>query len=418
MITFYNLLIIFSMIYFILGGMMKKIILGISIFFLSILTVSANELDLYSKNVILYNLNDNKVLYEQESNEQVSIASITKIMTAIVTIENVEDLSKKVTITKDVYEGMEDYAIVGFKIGSEVSYEELLYGLLLPSGADAGNALAYNVFDSYDKFVTEMNKKAKELKLKNTHFTNAIGADDEDNYSSAKDVASMLKYALKNNKFREIFITKKYEIERFNINMKSTLLTYSARYGVNADYILGAKSGFTDAAGMCLASIATIDDVDYLLVTLGASSKNKANHIKDALRVYDYYSSNYSYQTVIEKGQVLVNLPVKWGKEDKIDIKSDKEEKLYLLNDTNKDKLKYNYKGVEEINKKIKKGDKIGTITVSYDGEKLATYDVKLNKEVEYKPSLLWLILICLVLFIVYRIIKKKIRKKRKYRIK
>lgn len=374
----------------------------------------AEDFNITSKNVILYNLNDDKVLYEQKADEKVQIASLTKIMSALVAIEENEDLNKEVTITKEVLDGIYEYSQVGLKAGNVVTIKDLLYGTLLSSGADAVNALAIETGGSVDNFVTLMNNKAKALKLKNTSFDNPIGMDGEKNYSTAQDIATLLKYSLENETFKEIFTTREYLIPAINIKAKSTLTTYSRGYGINADIITGAKSGFTDEAGLCLASISTIDDVNYLLVTMGADTKNKSNAVRDSLEIYDYYSSNYSYQTIVEKDKLVKTLPVKWGKTKTYDIIIKENKDMYLENNIRKNKLKVKYDGIEELNYKIKKGDKIGTATVSYRDKELATYDIYLDEDIKYYHPLIYTVIAIAVIIMIIslkNIIKPKHKK-------
>ena len=241
--------------------------------------------------------------------------------------------------------------------------------------------------------------------------------DSKDNYSSAHDIAELLKYSLKNDTFKEIFTARSYKIESINKEVQSTLIGYSRSYGLDITDITGAKSGFTDNAGLCLASTATIDDVNYLLVTMNADIKNRSNAVRDSLEIYDYYSSNYSYQKVLKKDQLLKTLPTKWGKIEKYEIKSDKDIELYLSNTTRKNRIKYIYEGIEELTYKNKVGDKLGTVKIEYDDNILTTYDVYLNKKIEYyHPVLYTVIIISLVIMLlsIEAMINKKKKRKKK----
>lgn len=386
---------------------------------LSIKSAYAEEFKITSDYVILYNLNDNKVLYELNSEDKTQIASLTKIMATIVGIENNENLDEEVVITREALKGYTDYTKVGFKVGDKVTVRDLLYGVMLPSGADASLALSIHTAGSVSGFVELMNDKAIELGLKNTLFDNPIGEDSEENYSSAKDVAIILKYALKDPTFRDIFNAREYTISSINKTVKSTLIMYSKSYGLDVTDINGAKSGFTDEAGVCLASTATIDGVDYLLVTIGADVKNKSNAVRDSLEIYDYYSSNYSYQTITKKDDVLATIPTKWGKVKEYDIKALEDTSLYLENGIRKNKIKYKYEGIDELNYRIKKGDKLGTITVLYRDKEIFNYDVYLNEKIEYyHPVLYVIIFISSITMIISlrKIFKKKKKKKRRRR--
>ena len=399
---------------------MKKKLLVILMFFSLFNVVYASDNlkeKIGSSDVILYNLNDDNILYEENSNRKVQVASLTKIMTAIVTIENNKDLSQKVEITSEVFKGIEEYSKAGFKLNDKPTYEELLYGVLLSSGADAVNAIVVNMGGN-EKFVSLMNEKAKELNLKNTKFDNAIGMDSENNYSTAKDLAELLKYSLQNEEFKKIFTTRTYNIDRLNLKLSSTLIKYASS-GIDISYIKGAKSGFTDGAGYCLASIAEIDDVEYLLVTLGANPKgSKSQAVKDATTIYDYFSENYGYQKVISKGETLKTIKNKFGKEKEYSIYLNEDKELYLKNTVKLDDITYQYNGLEEISSKNKKGDKLGTISLIYKNEVINSYDIYLNDNLEYYHPYLYLtIIVTVVIFVLLLFkLKKKNKKKRRHK--
>jgi len=397
---------------------LTKIFIVLLIFSINIINTEAQNFNITSNNVILYNLNDNNVIYELESDKPTQIASLTKIMTCLVAIENIEDLNKEVKITREVFKGIADYSKMGLKVGDTVTYKDLLYGVMLPSGADAVNALAISISGSIDNFVKLMNQKVEELNLQNTKFDNPIGMDSDNNYSSARDISTILLYSLKNETFKEIFYTREYTVPSLNKKIKSTLVSYSSHLGLDVENIKGAKSGFTDIAGLCLASIATYDEVDYLLVVIGADISNRANAVKDTLEIYNYYSGNYGYKKIVTNDQVVKKIPIKFGKEKTYEIKSNQDVSLYLENTIRKNRIKYTYEGIEELNYFIKEGDKLGTVTVTYEDKVLTTYDVYLTENLEYYHPLLYLVII--ISFIVMisslkRIFTKK-KKKRKRR--
>ena len=401
--------------------MAKKIISFILFFFLFIVSINADELNLSSDKYILYNMNDDNVLMEHNSDKKTQIASLTKIMTTIVAIENVKDYNKKITITKEMFNDVAwDVATAGYKVGDKVTYNDLFYGAILPSGADAVNALAYTVFGNYDDFIKKMNEKAKQLGLKNTKFSNPIGLYDENNYSSAKDVSTLLIYALKNTKFKEIFTTKNYTSTN-GVKMKSTIESYNSKNG-NADlnYITGAKTGYIKKAGYCLATTAEIDGIEYLLVTLNAYSTG-APHIKDAVKTYKYYSENYSYKNIVKKDTIVVTLPTKYSKNKEIDIKANKNIKQYLKNDFNSNNIEYKYDGEKYVTPFTKQGTKLGTIEIKYNNKTLDKFDLIYSQKVKFSIfNFLWTYKFIIIIFVLLIYIKlksnkvKKVRRKRK----
>ena len=391
---------------------MKKLFVFIIFVFLVPNIVFASSFDITSKYVILYNLNDDEVLFEQDSNKQTSIASLTKMMTALVAIENIDDFDELVTITNEDFLGTSGYSKAGFSVGDTVTYEDLLYGILLPSGADAVNAIVNNTL-GYDSFVTEMNNLADRIGLSNTSFSNPIGKDDEDNYSTASDIAILLKYALKNETFKKIFTTKEYTTSN-GLILESTLYPYKDILDV--DKIAGSKSGFTKDAGRCLASIATLNGVDYLLVVINASTDQNYSAVLDSLAIYDYYNENYSYQQVLSTNDVIKTIPVKWSKDKTYNIMGPENVELYLENNT-AENLSITYDGIEQIDAFTKSGTKLGTITISDGDEVLYAAAVTLDSDITYYNPIVIAVGIIILLFIILWIIKK-IRRKRRRRKK
>ena len=277
---------------------MKKCL--IILFLLSIFISQVNALEIKSNNAVLYNLNDDKILIDKNKDEKASIASLTKLMTALVAIEKINNLNEKVYFVKSDYEKLEELDATGssMKKDKQYSYRDLLYGLLMESGADCANALARLTYESQDSFVNAMNDKAKKLNLKNTHFSNPIGLDDKDNYSSVNDVATILKECLKNEELNKMITSKSYTLSD-GTKIKHTIDWYAEKLETDLSFIKGAKTGFETDSGYALASIAEKDNVTLMLVT--TKGFKKFNHIEDAKNIYNYFFSlpnnlyNYYY---------------------------------------------------------------------------------------------------------------------------
>ena len=252
--------------------------------------------ELYSPHAILLRLNDHKVIFENKSDEKIYPASLTKIMTAIVAIENISNLEETVTLPEKIFTDLytANASMAGFLPGEEVTAIDLLYGTLLPSGADASIGLAFRISGSESEFVRLMNKKAKELGMENTHFANATGLHDDNHYTTVKDIAVLLQYALKNETFRNIFTTVRHSTDNTNlhpggITFYSTLSTKTNTYEFDGGKMMGGKTGYTDEAGLCLASVAEKGEYEYILVTAGAKGNQYTEqfHIMDAFTVYE-----------------------------------------------------------------------------------------------------------------------------------
>ena len=360
-----------------------------SIFLITILffiKVNAEEiLDLKSERYILYNLNDDSVLLSKGENDEVSVASLVKIMSVIVSIENNKDFDSKIKITKNMISGIaSDVYKVGLKSGTSVTYDDLLYGSIIASGADAVQALSIYSCGSLDKAIELMNEKVKELGLKHTHFTNVVGLYNEKNYSSAYDMAQILKYALKNEKFKEVFMTQKYTMSYDKKKtLNSTLIGFNKKAKEDISFITGSKTGHIKAAGYCLASTATINDVDYLLITLNAF-KDSTAHIKDSIKIYNYFGDNYGYKTIFSEGDELKRIKTINAEKDEFIIRAPYTKKLYLKNDFDKEKLEFIYDGKDELTSLNRKDQKIGTMTVKYNDEELDSFDVILTEDIEF----------------------------------
>ncbi len=220
-------------------------------------------------------------------------ASMTKIMTTIVAIENLSDLNQEITVTNDMIANLyaQDATQAGFQPGETVQAIDLLYGVMLPSGADCCIALADTIAGSEEGFVELMNQKAEKLGLENTHFCNTTGLHADDHYSTAKDIAELLRYALKNSTFREIIESPYHSTPGTNVHpdgitFYSTMFKNLSDTTVIDGKIMGGKTGFTSEAGCCLASFAEIDDIEYILVTAGAYQAGTP-HIDDAVKLYN-----------------------------------------------------------------------------------------------------------------------------------
>lgn len=259
-------------------------------------TISLPSDGLYSSNAILIQLNDHTILIQKKHEERIYPASLTKIMTAIVAIENLTDLQEKITLSNSMFQGLYDAnaAIAGFQPDEQVKAIDLLYGMLLPSGAECCIGLADQIAGSEQNFVKMMIQKASKLGMDNTCFENVTGLHDESHYTTVKDLAILLSYALQNDTFREIFTSSRHSTQPTNkhpdgITFYSTLFKKLQNPSVTNGEILGGKTGYTNEAALCLASLAEINGVEYVMVTAGAKGNNTTEqfNITDALAVYN-----------------------------------------------------------------------------------------------------------------------------------
>ncbi|MDR0930268.1 MAG: D-alanyl-D-alanine carboxypeptidase [Clostridiales bacterium] len=244
-----------------------------------------------AKGAVLIDATYGRVLMQHNANTKLGPASTTKIMTALIALENAP-LDKTITATNTIYqsEGTSLY----LKVGEQMTLEDALYGLLLESGNDVALAIAESIGGSVDNFVDMMNKKCYELGLSNTHFVNPHGLSDDEHYTTAYDLAQITRQALKNNTFCQIISTKKKTIsgDRVLDNHNKLLDTYP-----NAN---GVKTGYTKATGRTLVSSATRDELTLIAVTL-----NDGDDWADHAEMLDYGFDNYKKVTVNKKGDYL-----------------------------------------------------------------------------------------------------------------
>ncbi|PKM52315.1 MAG: D-alanyl-D-alanine carboxypeptidase [Firmicutes bacterium HGW-Firmicutes-7] len=259
---------------------------------------NASSGDLYSPSAILVRLMDQKVAFRTGSEERIYPASLTKIMTAIVVIDNVSSLKESIVLPEKIFSDLNkaNASMAGFLPGEKVPAIDLLYGSLLASGADASMSLALHVSDTESDFTKLMNEKGKELGMDNSNFTNVSGLHDDNHYTTVKDIAILLEYALGNETFRQIFTsvsytTKSTKLHPDGITFYSTMFEKMDSNKFDGGRILGGKTGYTDEAGLCLASLAEKNGTEYILVTAGAVGDHYTEqyHITDAFTVFGEY---------------------------------------------------------------------------------------------------------------------------------
>ncbi|HHY28431.1 MAG TPA: D-alanyl-D-alanine carboxypeptidase [Desulfitobacterium dehalogenans] len=260
----------------------------------SAVPVSAGRLN--SSQAILVRLKDQRILMEKNSEEKIYPASLTKIMTAVVAIEKLPDLQEKIKLPQSMFQELyqANATMAGFQPDEQVRAMDLLYGVMLPSGAESCIGLAERIAGSEKKFALMMNQKAAELGMNHTNFENTTGLHAKNHYTTVKDLAVLLNYALQNDTFREIFTSSRHSTQSTNkhpggITFYSTMYTALGDPRIRGGEILGGKTGYTREAGLCLASFAQVGKEHYILITAGAKGNHNSEqyNITDALTVYN-----------------------------------------------------------------------------------------------------------------------------------
>lgn len=311
--------------------MIRKQIRKILILFLlalSLLPVHAEnayqlEVDLVSQYAYVIDLTNNEVLLDIQSKEKMYPASMTKIMTAIVAIENASSLNETIYMDENVFDGLVEAnaTVAGYAVGDEATINDLLYGVALPSGADACNALALHTSGSIDNFVKLMNEKAIELGMKQTHFQNPTGLHDANHYTTAYDIATLLTYCIKNDTFKKVFSTRRYITAPVashpnGIDLISTVENALDISDVPLPGLGGAKTGFTFEAGHCIAYWANNGEFDVVGVTgLADTSMYEMTHVEDMSRTL-LELQNWHHKTLSSEGELLHTITVHHRYED------------------------------------------------------------------------------------------------------
>ena len=274
------------------------LVLIIGVILTSRVKKKAEDEKFISKAVYLYNLTDDKEVLSKNENERLPMASLTKIMTVRVALKHITDLAATAPVDTDAYHRAVDMnaSMAGFRGGEPTSYRDLLYATMLRSAGEAADSLAINISGSMDNFVAMMNQEAEDLGLKNTSYANADGMDDPKNYQSAKDCAMLIKDSLEDGNFRAIF-TKRDFVTRPTLDhpdgvyLESTVLSHLKKYNQNGFEIIGGKSGTTDKAGLCWATLAEKNGKEYILVVMGVPYDDIDNlndgQIEETLRIYE-----------------------------------------------------------------------------------------------------------------------------------
>ncbi len=406
-----------------------KLILSIlSLFLLLPTKIQAEELDINitSPYAYLYDLENNQVLYNKNGDEQIYPASMTKLMTAIIAVEHL-DLDETITITSEMYSPFAgiDASVAGFSIGESPTVRDLLYGLLLPSGADSACALAYAVAGNIDSFVLLMNDKVNELGLSHTHFTNTTGLHNPNQYSTCADIAKICATAVQYDAIKEILETKNYTTGPLLYHPEGLALTDhisdSLRYGITG--FVGGKTGYTPDAGRCLASYAVINGMQCILVTANATEVSIPQ--TDAYDIYSYLSENYSRTTLIDETETIQSITVKGGK----DVK---EVSVHPSSSCSIDipytsEVQVSVDLPDELQAPINANTYIGAITASVDNTEICSSEIYIEEEIkESIPSIIYhfiqhnivIIVILFILLLLLQIRNQNIRKKKKRRKK
>ena len=405
----------------------KKIFL-LSFFILALLfsnlnivyAADTNAPELVSRAAILMDNKTNKILYDKNSNERMFPASTTKILTAILVLENC-DLNEIITASYDAVMSIpEGYVTANIDGDEQLTVEQLLQLLLVHSANDAANVLAEYVGGSIESFVSMMNTKVNELGLTNTHFTNAYGLQDDNHYTTAYDLSVIMQYCLKNDNFRRIAGSASCSIPATN---KSDVRSYTSTNQLLVpsnpnyySYVTVGKTGFTTEAGECLVSCAYKNDLELICVVLGGTVVDGVStRFSESKTLYEYGFNNFSLKNIANPGDIITQIEVPNATSDTKSLELAFTDSIYAL--VNTSDLETNYTPEiqlhSDISAPITQGDVLGSVVYTIDGiqytsDIVATHNVEASQLLQFVLQIGGLFIVLLITFRIFFSNRKK----------
>lgn len=339
----------------------------------------------YSRAIVVLDRASKAIIYGKNENDVRAMASTTKIMTALVLIENA-DLSKTIEVSQNA--ASTDGSRLGLKTGDKITLNDLLYGLMLCSGNDAAVQIAETIGGSVEGFAEMMNKKALDLGLKNTSFTSPHGLDEDGHHTTAYELAILTDYALNNPTFAKVVNTKYYTV---TINGKSKDLSNTNELLGYLQGVNGVKTGFTNNAGRCLVTSILRNDFNIITVVLGADTRKIRT--RDSIKLIEYTYENFE---PIDISQMINAEYEKWKPTYKINInkgvKSEVQTKLgeqkytmYPIKKEDKQNIKLEVNEINYVEAPLLENSKLGSINVLVNNKVIYTVDILSNEEVKKK---------------------------------
>lgn len=360
---------------------MKKILI-LLLLFISIPLVKAEEtedLAPNAKSAIMIEASTGEILFQKNKDEKLAPASMTKMMSMLLIMEEIENgnLKWNEMITTSEKASSMGGSQIFLKVGEKMTVEDLLKGVAIASGNDAVVALAERVSGSEEQFVKRMNTRAKDLGLKNTNFINATGLTADNHYSSAYDMSLIAKELVKHEKILEF--TSTYE-DYLRKDTKSPFwLVNTNRLVRFKEGVDGLKTGFTDEAGYCLT--ATMKKDNMRLITVVMKEENTSKRSADTTKMLDYGFNIYMVQTILDEKTTIEKKKVELGKTLITEIVP--KENITILNKKSDDQKNITYKtNINKIIAPVKKGDKVGTIDIIEDNNIISTIDATVKEDI------------------------------------
>ena len=351
---------------------------------------SRTSFSVAAKAALLIDLNTGRAVYEQDADERVYPASLTKIMTCLLALEN-GNLSDVVTVSASALDDLDaDSSVAGLQVGEQMTLENLLYCMMVVSGNDACNVIAEHIAGSVADFVRMMNQRAYELGCLNTHFSNPHGLHDESHYTTARDLARITQAALKSENFRQIVDTAESVIPESATGKEHTLKTTNLLIYESTGNSLyypratGVKTGYTSAAGRCLVATAEDDGIRFLSVLCGAkttileSGDLLMESFPETIKLLDYGFDNYSYVTVLSPLYPIDQVSVlNSAASEAVAVAPAKDVRILLPANYNPEALRTEILlDAKEVEAPVSEGQKLGLARVYYGKELIDETDL------------------------------------------
>lgn len=345
-----------------------------------------------SRSCVVFDRNSHMILYGKNENSQVKMASTTKIMTAIIVIEN-SNLKDTVEVSKKA--ASTGGSRLGLKAGDKITVHDLLYGLMLVSGNDAAVCLAEHVGGNIEGFANLMNKKASELSLSNTHYESPHGLDSDGHYTTAYELAVLSDYALKNETFSKIVATKSYTV---TINGYPKNLSNTNELLGNLNGIYGIKTGFTNGANRCLVTACKRNGMDIICVVLGADTKKFRT--QDSVKLIEFAFKNYTY---INANDIANKAFENWKKDNIEKIYIDKssslpelslnllENPIISINKNSANNIDSYISIYPDLEAPINSDTILGTLTLTSENEEIVTLNIITSSYIKKKDIFYYL---------------------------
>lgn len=362
----------------------------------------SSKLAMASENYVLMDKKTGVIVSGRNTDKKIHPASITKAITAITALEmkKGDDLNELMTVVPDIFPIDTAASIAFFNPDDKFTYDDVFYGLALPSGADAANALSFDLTGTAEGLADDMNALAKKIGMNNTNFVNTTGLDDDDHLTTVYDLALGIRYALDNDDFRRYYTASEHTSGKTRmypngIDWQDSTLKNAEKLEYNQ--IIGAKSGYTMKAQRSVSLLLEIDGVEYIYVSTNAE-RSLGNYItiNDAMKIVNDIETNFNRVELF-----IANTPIKeqnvLGLNGTLPIQFKESELYYLAKDQNVDNIEYVYKGLPKVAfKKIKEGTEIGTLSIM-NGEEVL-FESPLLAQADYELSVFMMILIGVVM--------------------